>query len=88
MSLQIDLKPVSVGESFTSHYLKIYFNGNCFTAIVSADTAREMEAEGLVEQIRGQREENGETITFDLPNGVDSAGVKCTSKQFIEKTNP
>ncbi|MCF8255374.1 MAG: hypothetical protein K9H61_02420 [Bacteroidia bacterium] len=87
-TLQIDLKPVSQGESFTSYYMNIYFNGNMFRGIVSRNQAEEMNKEGLVIQTYGQREIDGKLERFEYPEKVDGAGVQYTSPVFELKLNP
>ena len=89
--IQIDLKPVSKQApkegTYSSYYVDIYFNGECFRAICSYDSAMDMQKAGLIKQTQGQKhDDEGNLVYFDYPDKLDGAGVQFTSAIF-EKTN-
>ncbi len=79
---QIDLKPVTPRERFTSYHIKLYINGGCFTGIVPLDQVEAMKRQGLVFQTYGTREVNGKFERFEYPDKLDGAGVQYTSEVY------
>lgn len=82
MSLQIDLKPISENEPYTSYFIHIYANGSCYKGIISQEQVMLMVEDKVVRQVDYQVEINGKLETKHYSNKVDGAGVQYTSKVY------
>lgn len=82
MSLQIDLKPISENEPYTSYFIQIYVNGSCYKGIISQEQVEQMVKDKVVRQVDYQVDNNGKLETKQYPNKVDGAGVQYTSKVY------
>jgi hypothetical protein len=87
-SLQIDLKPLTIGSENTSYFMDLIIDGITHRSIISQEQADKMVQYKIVSQVKRQvNNEKGKLETRDYPEKVDGAGVRYTSKvyELIEK---
>lgn len=85
MNFQIDVKPAH-GQNI--HQANLYIDGYCYTMYVHSDAVMMMKHKGIIKNVKGHLREGDKTTEFDYPEGVDSAGVQFTSKEYqLKETN-
>ena len=79
MNFQIDVKPA---YSQNIHQVNLYIDGYCYPMYMHTDYVMMMQHKGLIKNVKGHLREGEQLKEFDYPEGVDSAGVKFTSKEY------
>ena len=85
MTIQIDIKPVFIGQHIKDHFIQhMYINGIVFTSTVHKTEVQNMLGAEIIKPVKRQlrNDATGKIETYNYPNGVDGAGVMYTSNAF------